>query len=135
MLGQEITLLKFTLALLIGVTISGCDREPSSAAVQPTAPQLVGTWKCSTYERGMQFDVIWYVRPDGTDTYTFTAGDRSQEMNGSWKYSAGTLSERVADGTLCKSTIEWLDANKFILTIIDNGIPSEAGVQRHYSRL
>lgn len=121
---------------LCAVSIAGCDRNASSPAVQTgtSRQNLVGTWKCSTEERGLQINIVWYVRPDGTDTYTFTSADRTMELAGTWEYAGDVLTERAADGRGCRASIRWLGPDKFILTIIENGDTADAGAERHYSR-
>ncbi len=96
---------------------------------------LIGTWKASTVEFGQTREIFLVIKPDGTEFFTFKSVNGSQ-MNrlGNWQYSNDILTERMQDGEIAKGSVEFMNSNYFVLTILENGGPGYAGLKRHYYR-
>jgi hypothetical protein len=97
--------------------------------------RLSGTWKADVVERGVLFEIIWHIWPDGTSSYSASNGTQTVTANTTWTYANGVVYERSATGSPSSGSIRWIDENQFVLTIIDNGDPQTRGLERRYSRL
>jgi hypothetical protein len=100
-----------------------------------TDKNLVGTWRTRVNEQGARWEITVTFLQDGATRYVFKdAQGRTSTDHASWRYSDGTLFERYSNGKSGKDSITWIDQDTFDLTIIDNGIPSYAGLKRRYRR-
>ena len=113
----------------------GPSRDSGSSNRADTGSQLVGTWRADVVELGIPMEIIWHVWPDATSSYMVRSGARSVTANTTWTYSNGIIYERSSEGDPSSGSINWIDKNHFVLTIIDNGDPRTRGLERHYSRL
>ena len=108
----------------------------ASAKNPPKSFQLVGTWRSRVSEFGQQYEITVRFAPEGTATYLMKdAMGRTATMMGTWQYSDGLLYERFSNGASGKGSINWVDTDNFVLTIIDNGVPAYSGIKRYYHRL
>jgi hypothetical protein len=108
-------------------------QRPSSLPPELGAPSelLVGTWRFTGLELGQRKDILWQLRPDGTETYIVNGVSQGA---GTWRYRDGYIYERYPDGQQGKGAIEILDRDRFRVKILDNGVPDETGLQRLYIR-
>jgi tetratricopeptide (TPR) repeat protein len=110
-------------------------RSRDASTSIPKAAQLVGTWRASVSEFGLQYEIFVRFASEGTTTYLMrdTMG-RTQSARGTWRYSDGMLYEGLPSGGSGKASIQWVDNDSFVLTIIDNGVPAYSGLKRYYHR-
>jgi hypothetical protein len=92
---------------------------------------LVGTWRFTGVELGRPVDILWHLRPDGTETYIVNGVSQGV---GTWQYQDPHIYERYPDGRQGKGAIQLLDRDRLVVTIVDNGFPAHAGLQRLYMR-
>jgi hypothetical protein len=114
--------------------VGGPSQKPESDESAQRA-RLIGTWRANVVELGEPVEIIWHIVPDGTSNYTFTSGNRRGTATTKWTYSDGVIYERSEDGPPSSGAIRWIDANNFVLTIIDNGNPRTRGLERRYTKL
>jgi Caspase domain len=112
--------------------------SPSTTPPQPTPPALgapsellVGTWRFTGVELGQPVNILWHLRPDGTQTYIINGVSQGA---GTWQYVGAHIYERYSDGRQGEGAIQILDRNHFVVTIVDNGFPAHTGLQRLYIR-
>lgn len=110
------------------------ESKPNADTRQPESAKLVGTWRANVVEYGVEYDVVWHARPNGTTTCFINSENGAVRLDGKWQYSGGILYETFQNGASARGAIEHIDSNQFIVTIIDNGIPDFSGVKRHYYR-
>ncbi len=96
---------------------------------------LVGTWRTQVNEQGLKMEITVTFLVDGSTRYAFKDAQGTETDHASWRYSDGILYERYSNGKSGKDSINWIDRNNFVLTIIDNGRPAYAGVKRRYHRI
>jgi len=109
---------------------------PSPSPSPYTDKDLVGTWRTHVNEQGLRTEITVTFLLDGSTRYVFKdAQGRTAIDHASWRYSDGALYERYSNGKSGKDSIRWIDRDDFELTIIDNGLPSYAGVKRRYHRI
>ena len=96
---------------------------------------LVGTWKATSFEHGQRVEIFLIIKPNGILYFSF------KQPNGniltkitSWKYSGNIFTEVGTDGEISKGSIEFINSNYFVLTILTNADPTSAGFKRHYYR-
>jgi hypothetical protein len=108
-------------------------QRPSSLPPELGAPSelLVGTWRFTGVERGQRKDILWQLRPDGTETYIVNGDPQGA---GTWRYMDGYIYERHPDGRQGEGAIQILDRDHFEVTIVDNGVPALRGLRRRYVR-
>jgi len=82
-------------------------------------------------ELGRPVDILWHLRPDGTETYIVNGVSQGV---GTWQYQDPHIYERYPDGRQGKGAIQLLDRDRLVVTIVDNGFPAHAGLQRLYMR-
>jgi hypothetical protein len=92
---------------------------------------LVGTWRFTGVELGQPRDIVWHLRPDGTETYIINGVSQGA---GTWQYIDAHIYERYPDGRKGKGAIQIRDRDHFEITIVDNGIPAQTGLRRLYVR-
>ncbi|MGH9751409.1 MAG: hypothetical protein ACREA2_01375 [Blastocatellia bacterium] len=95
----------------------------------------MGTWQTVETMNGLQVTITVHARPDGSMTQLFAGPGGTEQQDCSWRFSDGVLFVRYGDGASGKGSIDWIDNNQFVLTIIDNGVPAYTGVKRRYRRL
>lgn len=97
---------------------------------------VIGVWRSVVTEQGQTFQIDVAYSREGTTAYLVrdTQG-RTLTLNGGWSYSNGILYEQLSDGTKARGSIEWIDRDTIIVTIIDNGDPAYRGVKRQYKRI
>lgn len=102
-----------------------------------TSEDVIGTWRARVTEFGetLQYDVTFYENGSTEYLITMANGKTFRITGGSWNYSKETLYEKLPDGSNGKGSIQWLDRNNVILTIVDNGDPKYAGLKRRYRRI
>jgi hypothetical protein len=108
-------------------------QRPSSLPPELGAPSelLVGTWRFTGVELGQRKDILWQLRPDGTETYIVNGDPQGA---GTWRYMDGYIYERHPDGRQGEGAIQILDRDHFEVTIVDNGVPALRGLRRRYVR-
>jgi TIR domain len=108
-------------------------QRPSSLPPELGAPSalLVGTWRFTGVELGQPRDIRWHLRPDGTETYIVNGVSQG---TGTWQYIGAHIYEWYPNGRQGKGAIQILDRDRFRVTILDNGVPDEKGLQRLYIR-
>lgn len=97
--------------------------------------RLVGTWRASIFEYGIKTEILWTIQPNGISYFSF------QYPNGNiltktttWDYSGNIITQVSTDGEIAKGSIEFINSNYFVLTILTNSDPGSAGFKRHYYR-
>lgn len=106
-------------------------RTPQPPALGAPSELLVGTWKFTGVELGQPMDILWHLRPDGTETYIVNGVPQGP---GTWRYRDGHIYERYPDGRQGEGAIQILDRDHFVVTIVDNGLPVQTGLRRLYVR-
>jgi hypothetical protein len=111
------------------------DGSSSSTETSPSA-KLVGVWRTNVTELGSTMEITYTFLADGTARGVFkdTKG-RTGTDRGTWQYSDGILYEKFSNGASGKGSIEWIDNDTVVITIIDNGVPAYNGVKRRYRRI
>ena len=110
------------------------DEQSPSPTIQ--ARQFVGVWRANVHEDNDDFEITYTFTADGRTRMFFKRSDgKTGSDYGTWQYSDGILFERFSNGAAAKSSIRWMGDDHFELTIIDNGVPSYAGVKRRFSRV
>ncbi|MDF5726233.1 MAG: hypothetical protein PUP91_38500 [Rhizonema sp. PD37] len=96
---------------------------------------LIGTWKATIFEYGQRVEILWVIKPNGISYISF------KQPNGNiftkttkWYYSGNIITEIATDGEIAKGSIEFINSNYFVTTILTNGDPGSAGFKRHYYR-
>ena len=108
---------------------------PTPSPSPYTDKDLVGVWRTHVNEQGLKTEITVTFQVDGSTRYAFKdAQGRTETDQASWRYSDGILYERYSNGKSGKDSIRWIDRDDFVLTIIDNGMPSYAGLKRRYHR-
>jgi hypothetical protein len=107
----------------------------SKPTPSPASQSLVGVWRTNVYENKVNTEITLTFRPDGTSRYLFKDKNGKGTDTGTWQYSDETLFERFSNGASGRGSIRWIDQDTFEITIIDNGVPSYAGVKRRYTRV
>jgi hypothetical protein len=102
-----------------------------SSALGAPSELLVGTWRFTGVELGRPVDILWHLRPDGTETYIVNG---VLQGAGTWQYQDRHIYERYPDGRQGKGTIQIIDRDRLLVTIVDNGFPAHTGLQRLYIR-
>jgi TIR domain len=92
---------------------------------------LVGAWRYTGVELGQPMDILWQLRPDGTETYIVNGVPQGA---GTWRYRDAHIYERYPDGRQGEGAIQILDRDHFVVTIVDNGVPAQTGVRLLYVR-
>jgi hypothetical protein len=112
--------------------------KDSSSSLTETSPssKLVGVWRTNVSELGNNEEITYTFLADGTSSAAFkdTKGRRGTD-HGTWQYSDGILYEKFSNGVSGKGSIEWIDNDTLVITIIDNGVPAYSGVKRRYRRI
>jgi hypothetical protein len=88
-------------------------------------------WRFAGVELGRPVEIIWHLRPDGTETYIYNGVPQGA---GTWQYAGEHIYERHPDGQQGEGAIQILDRDHFVVTIVDNGFPAQTGLQRLYIR-
>lgn len=97
--------------------------------------KLVGVWKASVFEYGQRFEIIWVAKPNGISYHSFLYQNGNMlTIPLSWHYSGNILTQRTRDGEIGKGSIEFINSNYFVLTILKNSDPRSAGLKRHFYR-
>lgn len=111
------------------------DGSPSPTETSPSA-KLVGVWRTNVFELGIKEEITYTFFADGTSKAVFkdTKG-RTGTDRGTWQYSEGILYEKFSNGASGKGSIEWIDDDTVVITIIDNGVPAYNGLKRRYRRI
>ena len=111
------------------------DSAPSLTETSPSA-KLVGVWRTNVFELGINEEITYTFFADGTSRAVFkdTKG-RTGTDHGTWQYSDGILYEKFSNGASGKGSIEWIDNDTLVITIIDNGVPAYNGLKRRYRRI
>jgi hypothetical protein len=136
--GEFIDLAKNKLRALEAAKANSNNVKGNSQSSENTSPawQMVGVWRAVSTEFGSSMEITYTANADGT--YQFFArnaqGATAQDY-GLWQYSNGILYQKFSNGGSGKGSIEWIDRNTFVLTIIDNGTPAYNGVKRRYHRV
>jgi hypothetical protein len=106
---------------------------PSSLPPKLGAPSelLVGTWRFTGVELGQPMDILWHLRPDGTETYIVNGVPQGA---GTWRYMDAHIYERYPDGRQGEGAIQILDRDHFVVMIVENGFPAQTGLRRLYVR-
>jgi hypothetical protein len=136
--GEFIDLAKNKLRVLEAAKAKSNSVKDNTQSSENTSPawQMVGVWRAVSTEFGSSMEITYTANADGT--YQFFArnaqGATAQDY-GLWQYSNGILYQKFSNGGTGKGSIEWLDRNTFVLTIIDNGTPAYNGVKRRYHRV
>jgi hypothetical protein len=121
--------------VLSGRTPSSLPQTASAPVTPPAlgAPSalLVGTWRFTGEELGQPKNILWQLHPDGTETYIING---KLQGTGTWQYIDAHIYEWYPDGRQGKGAIQILNRDHIIVTIKDNGVPDEAGLQRWYIR-
>lgn len=136
--GEFIDLAKNKLRALEAAKANSNNVKGNSQSSENTSPswQMVGVWRAVSTEFGDSVEMTYTANADGT--YQFFArnaqGATAQDY-GLWQYSNGILYQKFSNGASGKGSVEWLDRNTFVLTIIDNGTPAYNGVKRRYHRV
>jgi hypothetical protein len=123
----------------LGPTLAPDASPGASTAPVPVMPPalgvpselLVGTWRFTGEELGRPMNILWHLRPDGTETYIVNGVPQG---TGTWQYIDAHIYERHPDGRQGKGAIQILDRNHLVVTIVDNGFPAYTGLQRLYVR-
>ncbi|HSP62114.1 MAG TPA: lipocalin family protein [Pyrinomonadaceae bacterium] len=119
-------------------TNSNANQKDSTSSVTETSPsaKLVGVWRTSVSELGTNEEITYTFFADGTSRAVFenTKG-RTARDHGTWQYSDGILYEKFSNGASGNGSIEWIDNDTFVITIIDNGVPAYNGLKRRYRRV
>jgi hypothetical protein len=119
-------------------TNSNANQKDSPSSVTETAPsaKLVGVWRTNVTEFGNTMEITYTFLADGTARGVFkdTKG-RTGTDRGTWQYSDGILYEKFSNGASGKGSIEWIDNDTVVITIIDNGVPAYHGLKRRYRRI
>ena len=92
---------------------------------------LVGTWRYTGVELGQPMDILWHLRPDGTETYIVNGVPQGA---GTWRYRDAHIYERYPNGRQGEGAIQILDRDHFVVTIVENGVPAQTGVRLLYVR-
>jgi TIR domain len=92
---------------------------------------LVGTWRFTGVELGQPMDILWHLRPDGTETYIVNGAPQGA---GTWRYRDAHIYERYPDGRQGEGAIQILDRDHFVVTIVESDVPAQTGVRRLYVR-
>ena len=112
--------------------------KDSSSSLTETSPssKLVGVWRTKVSELGNNEEITYTFLADGTSSVVLkdTKG-RTGTDHGTWQYSDGILYERFSNGASGKGSIEWIDNDTMVITIIDNGVPAYKGLKRRYRRI
>jgi hypothetical protein len=82
-------------------------------------------------ELGRPVDILWHLRPDGTETYIVNGIPQGA---GTWQYMGAHIYERYPDGRQGEGAIQLLDRDRFVVTIVENGFSAQTGLQRLYIR-
>jgi hypothetical protein len=113
----------------------GNDAKNSSNETSPSW-KLVGTWRTNVTEVGVKEEITYTFNANGTSDVVFKdSKGRTSEDHGTWQYSDGVLFERFSNGVSGKGSIEWIDNDTMVITIIDNGVPAYSGLKRRYWRV
>lgn len=97
--------------------------------------RLVGTWRASIFEYGQRVEILWTIQPDGISYFSFQYPNGNiLTRAGRWGYSGNIITEIYTDGQIGKGSIEFINSNYFVLTILTNSDPGSAGFKRHYYR-
>lgn len=96
---------------------------------------LVGTWKATTFEYGQRIEILWVIKPNGISysSFKYPNGNILTKTT-SWKYSGYIITQTSTDGEIAKGSIEFINSNYLVLTILTNADPASAGFKRHYYR-
>jgi hypothetical protein len=112
--------------------------KDSSSSLTETSPssKLVGVWRTNVFELGVTEEITVTFLASGTSQYVIKdAKGRTGTDHGTWQYSDGILYEKFSNGVSGKGSIEWIDNDTLVITIIDNGVPAYNGVKRRYRRI
>jgi hypothetical protein len=133
--GEFVDLAKNKLRTLEAAQAKSKDNSRSSENTSPSW-QMVGVWRANSTEFGYSWEITYTAKADGTYQYFArnSQGGTVQDY-GLWQYSDGILYQKFSNGASGKGSVEWLDRNTFLLTIIDNGTPAYNGVKRRYHRV
>ena len=82
-------------------------------------------------ELGRPVDILWHLYSDGTETYIVNGVPQGV---GTWQYKDPHIYEQYPDGRQGEGAIQILDRNHFVITIVENGVPAQTGLQRLYIR-
>lgn len=96
---------------------------------------LVGKWRTVLPLRGNPTPVIWQASADGNCSYQLeksAAGANSIPCT--WKLLGDMLHETSKSAPTSRARVRWVNGNEIILTIVDNGRPSEIGSIRRFTR-
>lgn len=96
---------------------------------------LVGTWRASIFENGQRLEVLWTVKANGITYFSFQYPNGNiLTKAGRWDYSGNIITQISTDGEIAKGSIEFINSNYIVLTILTNSDPGSAGIKRHYYR-
>lgn len=96
---------------------------------------LVGTWKATSFEYGQRIEILWVIKPNGISYFSFKYPNGNiLTKTTSWNYSGHIITQISTDGEIAKGSIEFINSNYFVLTILTNSDPGSAGFKRHYYR-
>lgn len=103
-------------------------------AYAQNSQSLIGQWQAKSSEFGTFYIFDWTLKSGQRSTLRATAGSRFAEVQRTWRYSPPNIVFLDNGKETLKGSIEWLDKDQFLLTIIDDGNPQNQGVQRLYIR-
>lgn len=96
---------------------------------------LVGTWRASIFEYDQRFEILWVIKPNGITYFSFKYPNGNiLTKTGRWYYSGNIITQIGTDGEISKGSIEFINYNYFVVTILTNSDPGSAGFKRHYYR-
>jgi hypothetical protein len=113
------------------------DKDSSSSSTE-TSPslKLVGVWRTNVFELGVNAEITCTFLANGISQYKIReAKGRTETDHGTWQYTDGILYEKFSNGASGKGSIEWIDNDTVVQTIIDNGVPAYKGLKRRYRRI
>jgi hypothetical protein len=113
------------------------NRASSSPSTETSQSwKLVGVWRTNVSELGVNEEITYTFLANGTSQAVFKdAKGRTATDHGTWQYSDGILYEKFSNGVSGKGSIEWIDNDTLVITIIDNGVPAYNGLKRRYRRI
>ena len=136
--GEFIDLAKNKLRALEAAKANSNTVKDNSQSSENASPswQMVGVWRAVSNEFGSSVEMTYTANADGTyQFFARNAQGATMQDYGLWQYSNGILYQKFSNGGSGKGSVEWLDRNTFVLTIIDNGTPAYSGVKRRYHRV
>jgi len=98
------------------------------------ASLLEGKWVSPDPTQGYKGFVTIRFDTNGILYYVFEQDGTLSELETNWQYENGVIVEE-RHGQVSRGSLQWMNDDYFILTILENGAPAYKGVQRHYRRI